>query len=132
MTVRAVSPGTGRVRTGRVGAQGPGGGGVSPAFQTDFSSLPSWVSLSRASNGTMFDSTGKLTYGPNNFFTQSINFSDAAWQKSGTASVTGGFADPVGGSSATRLDLPAVNDFISQFVNPFPSPKGIHSVWVRS
>jgi hypothetical protein len=128
-------PGGSQVNVGLLRHALLGGAALAAAFSADFTvltSLPSWVSFSRASNAMVTDSTGKLTYGPNNFFTQSNNFSDAAWQKSGTASVTGGFADPVGGSSATRLDLPAVNDFISQFVNPFPSPKGIHSVWVRS
>jgi hypothetical protein len=64
MTVRAVASGKGRVRTGRVGAQGPdGGGGVSPAFQTDFtaiSSLPTGVSLTRSTTGTRFNSSGVL------------------------------------------------------------------------
>jgi hypothetical protein len=64
MTVRAVAGGKGRVRTGRVGAQGPGGGGgVSPVFQTDFtaiSSLPTGVSLTRSTTGTRFNSSGVL------------------------------------------------------------------------
>jgi hypothetical protein len=40
-----------------------GGGGVSPAFQTDFtaiSSLPTGISLTRATTGTYFDASGVL------------------------------------------------------------------------
>jgi hypothetical protein len=70
MPVKARAGGQGRVRTGRPGAQtgsgstpGSPAGDGGPAFQTDFtaiSSLPTGVSLSRATTGTRFNSSGVL------------------------------------------------------------------------
>jgi lysophospholipase L1-like esterase len=68
MPVKARQGGTGRVRGGRPGAQQGGGSspgsptGV-PVFQADFtalSSLPAQISLSRASIGTRFNSSGVM------------------------------------------------------------------------
>lgn len=70
MAVRAVKDQQGRVRTGRVGAQGVGGGGGSPVLTTynflTSPSMPAGLSLSRATVGTYFSSSGVLTTAPIN------------------------------------------------------------------
>jgi hypothetical protein len=66
---------------------------VAPTLNLDFTTmtaLPSTITFSRPSNATYYDSTGKLTYAPNNLFTYSDTFSNAAWltqavSKSGSA-----------------------------------------------
>ena len=68
---------------------------------------------SRTSLATMFDSTGKLTYAPNNLLTYSNTFSNAAWAKN-LVTVTGGVSDPVGGSNASTITATGVNAFIYQ------------------
>jgi len=83
--------------------------GVTPVAAWDASTstlaqLTALASVSRPSLATMFDSTGKLTYGPNNLLTQSNTFSNAAWTaNSNQVTVTSGFTDPLGGSNAWRL-----------------------------
>jgi hypothetical protein len=70
MPVKAKTGGQGRIRTGRPGAQigsgstpGSPSGDGGPDFQTNFtaiSSLPTGISLTRASTGTYFDASGVL------------------------------------------------------------------------
>lgn len=114
------------IKTRRAG----GAGGVSPAFQTDFSSLPSWVSYSRASaDATMFDSTGKLTYAPNNLLLQSGDLTDSSWIKS-AFSISSGVADPDGGTNAFTLTATGASASLVQ--SPTPNgPNAISSIWVR-
>lgn len=64
---------------------------VSPVLALSFLTqgpLDSRITYSRPSLATMFDSTGKLTYAPNNLLTYSNTFSNAAWVKN-TCSVSG-------------------------------------------
>jgi hypothetical protein len=136
MTVRAVASGKGRVRTGRVGAQGPGGGGgVSPAFQTNFtaiSSLPAGVSFSRASaDATMFDSTGNLTYAPNNLITNSN--APSTWiQDGGAGTVTTGVSDPDGGTTASTFTSSGANARLYNNVGSVANAYNvINSIWIR-
>lgn len=80
-----------------------GGIGV-PVVQANFtttSSLPSWISFSRTSNATLYDSTGKLTYAPNNLLLRSEEFNNAAWDKIGTGTAT---APVVTANAATAPD----------------------------
>jgi hypothetical protein len=69
------------------------------------------LTFSRASNATVFDATGALTYAPNNTALHSNTFSNAAWQKlaTGTASVpvvTDNYAAaPDGSQTAARLQM---------------------------
>lgn len=84
---------------------GAGVGSIQPVVSwiagTD--AFPSTLSFSRTSLATMFDSTGKLTYGPNNLLPQSNTFSNAAWTDDGGISVTSGVSDPDGGTAAWTL-----------------------------
>jgi len=67
------------------------------------------LSHSRTSLATMFDSTGKLTYAPNNLLTYSNTFSNAAWAKS-NVTVSSGVSDPFGGTNAWTLTATAGSD----------------------
>ena len=69
------------------------------------------ITFSRASHATMYDSTGKLTFAPNNVWTYSNDFTNGAWVKwaasgGSTPVVTANAGtDPFGGNDATRLQL---------------------------
>jgi hypothetical protein len=76
---------------------------VAPTLDLNFTTmtaLPSTITFSRPSNATYYDSTGKLTYAPNNLSTFSENFSGAAWQVSNFTRTTGQ-SDPLGASNGT-------------------------------
>lgn len=77
-------------------------GQVAPVLNLNFLSgvLDPRITFSRPSLATMYDSTGKLTYAPNNLSTYSENFSGAAWNASNFTRTTGQ-ADPFGGANAT-------------------------------
>ena len=107
-------------------------GGVTATLNLDFTTmtaLPSTITFSRPSNATYYDSTGKLTYAPNNQLLYSQDFTNAAWVISGTVTRTSGQTDPSGGTTATKLDLGASSG-IYQFAG---SKVGnyVFSVWVK-
>jgi len=123
-------------------------GDVSPIVQADFTALtayttPSWLSFSRTGNAMVTDSTGKLTYAPNNLVLRSQEFDNSAWFKvaGGTASapvVTANAATAPDGTVTAESIVFALNggttisdsSTISQVVS---SPGTfIHSVWLRS
>jgi hypothetical protein len=85
-------------------------GKILPVFQTNLllGVLPSQISFSRAGNATMYDSTGKLTYAPNNLLLQSNTFSDAAWFAA-RMTINSGAADPSGGTTAFTFVPTAVS-----------------------
>ena len=73
--------------------------------------LDSRITFSRGTNATLIDSTGRLTYAPNNLFTFSQEFDNAAWGKTnaGTAllpvvTANAGTA-PDGTTTADRVQL---------------------------
>jgi hypothetical protein len=59
--------------------------GVSPVVSQNFltnTTVPSWMDASATTgNRMLYDSTGKLTYAPNNLLTYSEQFDNAAWTK---------------------------------------------------
>ena len=85
---------------------GAGVGSIAPVVSWVSTTDPTFPSSSLTYSGpslsTMFDSTGKLTYAPNNLLTYSNTFSNAAWTKSG-ASVASGAADPLGGTAGWTI-----------------------------
>ena len=115
---------------------GAGVGSIQPVaswVSTTDSTFPSTIlTFSRTSLATMFDSTGKLTYAPNNLLTQSNTFSNAAWTKS-AATVSGGVADPFGGTSAFTVTATGANGQVYQLVSVSggTSTKFIESIWIR-
>jgi len=91
---------------------GAGVGSIAPVVSWVSTTDPTFPSSSLTYSGpslsTMFDSTGKLTYRPNNLLTYSNTFSNAAWSSlnggTGTApTVTSGQSDPLGGTAAFRV-----------------------------
>ena len=110
-------------------------GGVTPiglwdASTSTLAQLAALVSHSRTSLATMFDSTGKLTYAPNNLLLQSNTFSNAAWTKS-NVTISSGVTDPLGGSAAFTLTATAAGGYLQQIITTLPSSSNITSFWIR-
>jgi hypothetical protein len=87
-------------------------GGVVPDYEANFltsSSLPAWLTLTRTGHAMMFDSTGNLTFAPNNVIQYSDDLSNAFWTKGGTASVTG----------TNQVNFPATTDEILLYGNSY-------------
>lgn len=109
--------------------------GYAPVAQADFtttSTLPSWLTLSVAGLATMTDSSGHLTYRPNNLLTYSNTFDNAAWVKT-SATVTSGVRDPLGGTKAFTITATSANGYIQQVLTDASaaSKKAIISIWLR-
>jgi hypothetical protein len=138
-----------------------GGGGVSPAFQTDFtaiSSLPTGISLTRATTGTYFNASGVLQtaaidaprfdHNPvspfaatgllieeqrTNSLLQSNNFSNAAWIKAGSATI-GASANlsPDGTTNASTLTLSAAfGSYVYQDLGTNLSNPNVPAIFAR-
>ena len=110
-------------------------GGITPIGSWDASTstlaqLAALVSHSRTSLATMFDSTGKLTYGPNNLLTYSNTFSNAAWTKV-SATITTGVLDRNGGTSASTLTATGAFANLYAFATTSSSYNVVQSIWIR-
>lgn len=109
-----------------------GGYGTAPAFEVDFksiTSLPSWLSHSRGTHAMVTDSTGKLTYAPNNLITNSSD--PSTWTNSGGISYTTAHADPDGGTNAWELTFTGASQ---EFYTWVPIPIGVNSLatgWIK-
>ena len=117
----------------RRGVFGPGG--FAPVNSIDWTSstaIPAWATFTATGLATQFDSTGKLTYRPNNLLTYSNTFSNAAWTKT-NATVASGVADPFGGTNASTITATAANGTITQSyaLTSANSYNGINTVWLR-
>jgi hypothetical protein len=91
-------------------------GGPVPALNLDFTSgtLDSSVTFSRASLATMYDSTGKLTYAPNNLLLQSDDLSNASWTKQLATYDTGtSLLTSTGTSGSYARQLPTLGDNVN-------------------
>ena len=118
-----------------------GPGGVAPVASIDWTSstsIPAWATFTATGLATQFDSTGKLTYRPNNLLTQSNTFSNAAWLRGANISAPSpGVSDPFGGTSAwtiTATGSSAYNssNYIYQGAPAIASgTKYLNSLWVR-
>lgn len=107
------------------------GGGV---LQEDYTTADTmtWVTHARTGHATMFDSTGKLTYAPNNVVINSNNFGGTGWSTT-TATLTTGVSDPIGGTNATTLTATAPNGNIIQNTGGslYSYEAAINSIWIR-
>ena len=115
---------------------GAGVGSIQPIVSWVSTTNPTFPSssltFSRTSLATMFDSTGKLTYAPNNLPVQSNNFASVSWTKV-TATITSGVSDPLGGTNAFTVTANAANAQVYQGV-PFTgagSVNFIQAIWVK-
>ena len=86
------------------------------------------ITFSRPSLATMYDSTGKLTYAPNNLILRSNAFSTSPWSASGVT-LTSGVADPFGGTAAFTMTATGVNGGITQTYSS--STLMVHSIYIR-
>lgn len=81
--------------------------GAPPSLSLDFlglnQTLDSRVTFSRGSNATLVDSTGKVTYAPNNLLLRSEEFDNAAWTKDGVTIAANSTAAPDGTLTADTL-----------------------------
>ena len=108
--------------------------GISPvaSWSAATDPFPSTIlTHSRTSNATMFDSTGKLTYAPNNWLLYSNTFTNAAWSNT-TMTITNvnAVADPFGGTNATTLAAAGATSFIQQFTAR-DAATGLNTLWMR-
>ena len=112
---------------------GAGVGSIQPVASwvstTDPTFPSSSLTFSRTSNATMFDSTGKLTYAPNNLLTYSNTFSNATWNNQ-SATLTSGQTDPLGGTNAWRLQGNNNNWYLYQ--TPSYGGNALLTFWVKS
>ena len=97
---------------------------------TDPTFPSSSLTYSGPSLSTMFDSTGKLTYKPNNLLTYSNTFNNAAWTKS-NVTVSSGVADPFGGTNAFTLTATSAGGYLQQIITTTPSTNVLTSFWIR-
>jgi len=73
------------------------------------------LTFSRASNATRVNSSGLVEKVRTNLITYSQDFSNAAWTKSGTTSITAtGVTDPNGGTTAVTVSFPSLADEMYQ------------------
>jgi len=108
--------------------------GNSPSLSLDFTtgSLDSLITFSRPSLATMYDSTGKLTYAPNNLLTYSNTFNNAAWTNASNAfTLTTGVSDPFGGTNATTLTATASSSTFYQSYSTTVGVTFINSIYIR-
>jgi hypothetical protein len=130
---------------------GGGGGAVSPIVSSIFaselgdyttlsttSSMPTGGSITRAGNAMLYDSTGKLTYAPNNLLLQSNNFSSASqWSLYNATFTASGITDPFGGTTAVTMTLPGgVAGHLAFAPGTTPAltsnDKRIFAIWVKA
>jgi len=110
-----------------------GSTGIKPLFSANFvglSALPAGLASSRAGNAMMFDSTGTLTYAPNNLLTYSNTFTNAAWTTF-ALNLTTGVSDPIGGTAATRIAATNNNAYVFATASSNTSINFVSSIWVR-
>ena len=64
--------------------------------------------------------------------TTSEDFSNAIWNKGGTATITAGISDPLGGTTAYQLDLPADSDSLRNIVTMPAGSSQLYSIWMKA
>jgi hypothetical protein len=79
----------------------------------------------------MFDSTGKLTWAPNNLLLYSNDFTDAEWTKAGST-ITPGISDPFGGTNASTLTATAGNGQLYTNTYTIAASTAIQAIWVKA
>ena len=115
---------------------GAGVGSIQPVASwvstTDPTFPSSSLTFSRTSLATMFDSTGKLTYAPNNLLLYSNTFNNAQWSLT-SATLASGVSDPVGGANAWTITATAGGGMLRQWqtYSTLANRPGVVSMWMR-
>lgn len=73
------------------------------------SAMPTGGSITRSGLAMLYDSTGKLTYSPNNLLTYSEQFNDASWTKLNSSITANTTTAPDGTTTADKLVEDAAN-----------------------
>jgi hypothetical protein len=115
-----------------------GGSGFKPALSLPFYQMSTGADLSSRGvtysgpgNKTQYDSTGKLTYAPNNLIPNSTSSTWWSTGKSAGTTVTGGQVDPFGGALASQLTFGAQGDFAGSNIATLAASNYINSLWVQ-
>lgn len=114
-----------------------GGGGPSPTKTFDFTlgSLPSGVTSANTTLGMVADSTGKLTWCPNNLEPYSGDFSDATWTKGDCTVTANAVTGPFGGTTGDAV-IPSAGSALAYVKSPFisvlTSQRGIWAAYVKN
>ncbi len=98
--------------------------GALPTLSLNFltgAPLDSRITFSRTTNATLVDSTGRVTYAPNNLVLRSEEFDNAAWTKTASTITPNAAAAPNGAFIADKL-VETTAASTGHFVQPSPSP----------
>ena len=76
------------------------------------------ITFSRPSQATLYDSTGNVTYAPNNLYTYSEQFNNAAWGLNAATIAANVIASPTGEITADKIQETAVTNFFAVIQNP--------------
>ena len=76
------------------------------------------ITFSRPSHATLYDSTGNVTYAPNNLYTYSEQFNNAAWGLNAATIAANVIASPTGEITADKIQETAVTNFFAVIQNP--------------
>jgi hypothetical protein len=107
-----------------------GGGSILQEDYTAASTL-TWLTHTSTGHATMFDSTGKLTFAPNNMFIYSQDFSQSDWASNGTK-VSTTATDPLGGSTALTWLATSGYQWLSPFASANPAAGNyVLSFWAK-
>ncbi len=105
-------------------------GGATTSYNFLSGTLDPSLTFTRASNATMYDSTGTLVYAPVNLLVQSNSFT-TNWSASNTT-ITQGVTDPFGGTTAWTLTPSASNGGLSEGFPIIGSTSYTLSLWVKA
>lgn len=119
------------------GVNSKGLAGPIPALSLTFTSgaLDPRITFSRPSLATYFDSTGKLTYAPNNLVLRSQEFDNAAWSKSAVTVSADSVVAPDGTTTADTITENSTTDLHVVFASVLSVPTNtavIFSVYLRA
>ncbi len=90
-----------------------GSGRLVPRLTLNFltgAPLDSRITFSRTTNATLVDSTGRVTYAPNNLVLYSEQFDNAAWTRSFVSVTANATTSPDGTTTADRLTADGTNN----------------------
>lgn len=101
-------------------------------FNVDFTKgvLPSSITFSRSSNGTIINSAGQIAYAPHNLLTNSESFEASAWSKTTTTVTSNAVASPDGATTADTLTATGANSTTLQTFTALTQPYTF-SVWIK-
>jgi len=107
-----------------------------PALDLPFAltgTLDPRITFSRPSLATMYDSTGKLTYAPNNLLLRSEEFDNAAWSKINATVTANATTAPDGATTADLITSTVAGGFILQNQSTTADTTNyIYSVYIKN